>query len=186
MAENDLAGMNEKKRGRGQNIYVDQDMAFLCPLDRMKWLENELFGSWVAPDRTILCNFEQNKRNCFEGLRFYEHNQNGQGARIPVMDIKDNGKELVLEVEIPGLSKDDIEVEVTQGSISIHGEKKKGGQEEKGGHNMEGKDLVWSSKMRLNEPILPESSFASFNNGILRITLVKKDPFQRAHKLEIR
>src|SRR6267142_5712596 len=46
------------------------------------------------------------------------------GAWVPLVDIYEEGDRIILRAEIPGASKDDIDVKVENGTITIRGEKK--------------------------------------------------------------
>src|SRR2546425_5977277 len=46
------------------------------------------------------------------------------GTWVPLVDIYEEGDTIVLRAEIPGASKDDIDVKLENGTITIRGEKK--------------------------------------------------------------
>jgi len=46
------------------------------------------------------------------------------GTWVPLVDIYEEGDRIILRAEIPGASKDDIDVKVENGTITIRGEKK--------------------------------------------------------------
>lgn len=52
------------------------------------------------------------------------HGVSGQAARQPVSDIGETTEMLEILIELPGVSEDDIEILVSDDSISVSGEKK--------------------------------------------------------------
>lgn len=90
-------------------------------------------------------------------------------------ELSENDSEYVIRVEMPGLSKEDIKVNVKDGELTIEAEKiRKNKNEEK---------LIYSSifygsikkTIVLPEDIKTEGSDAAFENGVLVVTLPKKD-----------
>ncbi len=46
------------------------------------------------------------------------------GAWFPPVDILEEGDQLVLRAELPGVNKDDIDIRVENGTVTLRGEKK--------------------------------------------------------------
>src|SRR5690606_33993477 len=55
------------------------------------------------------------------------------GAFGPDIDVFQRGNELIIRADLPGMKKDDIQVDVTEDSISIQGERKREYEEERDG-----------------------------------------------------
>ncbi|MFK7827723.1 MAG: Hsp20/alpha crystallin family protein [Oligoflexales bacterium] len=51
---------------------------------------------------------------------------------VPSCDIRETEKAFLMSLDLPGLKKDDIDVEVGRNSITISGERKQAFEEEKG------------------------------------------------------
>ena len=97
--------------------------------------------------------------------------------REPVIDLIDEGDHFVLVAEIPGVSKEDIELYVNRDSVTIRAQKKGGG--ERRGGNYYVKERVFSTYYRtitLPEPVIPEETKATFRNGVLEVILKKERP----------
>lgn len=47
------------------------------------------------------------------------------GLRVPAVDVYEEAEEVVLKAEIPGLSKDDLKIELSDSTLTLSGEKKK-------------------------------------------------------------
>ena len=70
----------------------------------------------------------QNRMNrVFEetfGSPLYRGDQPGVGTWSPAVDIFETGDEIIVKAEVPGLAKDQVRVEVENGVLTLHGERK--------------------------------------------------------------
>ncbi|MGA8753611.1 Hsp20/alpha crystallin family protein, partial [Candidatus Deferrimicrobium sp.] len=70
----------------------------------------------------------QNRMNrVFEetfGSPLYRGEQPGVGTWSPAVDIFETGDEIIVKAEVPGLAKDQVRVEVENGVLTLHGERK--------------------------------------------------------------
>lgn len=103
----------------------------------------------------------------------------------PAVDVSEADGKLVVKAELPGMSKDDVDIALTDNVLTIRGEKK---QEEK---REEGEMHVWErsygSFMRsftLPCRVSEDQVTAEFKDGVLTVTLPKvEEPAGR--KIEI-
>jgi len=94
----------------------------------------------------------------------------------PSVDIYEEGGEVVLKAEIPGMKKEDIHVDITDKTMTISGEKKK---EEK----IERKDYVhlersYGSFVRtfhLPAEVVTDKAKATFKDGVLEVRVPKTE-----------
>ena len=90
-------------------------------------------------------------------------------------DIRDLGKEYVIDAEMPGLTKDDIKLGMDGDILTIEAEKKEETAETRGNYiRRERKYGTFTRSFRF-EDIQKDKIGAKFENGILRITLPKLD-----------
>jgi HSP20 family protein len=114
----------------------------------------------------------------------WEEPWRGLGIREPAVDLYEEDDELVVKAELPGMTKNDIDVNVTGKVLTLRGEKKK--EEEKKEKDYYQSELVYGAFVRhLNLPteINPEKAQATFKNGVLEIRLPKSE---EAKKKQIR
>jgi HSP20 family protein len=98
-------------------------------------------------------------------------------GNMPLMDVYiENDKQLVAEIHAPGFDKDDIEISVNEGVLEIRGEKHIQ-EEDKSKKNYMVKESSTSfySRMALPKHADGDKVEASFENGILRVTIPFKD-----------
>ena len=96
--------------------------------------------------------------------------------RVPSVNVTENEKEFKLEMAAPGLERKDFKVEVENGVLSISSTKEQEKKEEK--KNYARREYSYSSFSRsftLPDNCHPEQINAKYENGILNITLPKKD-----------
>lgn len=93
----------------------------------------------------------------------------------PKVEIKENGKELIVKAELPGLTKDDISVELKDSILTLSGERKSEKSEEKNGKVLRS-EISYGSFQRsfhISTEIDSDNIEANFEDGILRISLPK-------------
>ncbi|CAK8722616.1 HSP20 family protein [Candidatus Electrothrix laxa] len=98
------------------------------------------------------------------------------GMLRPVTDFAANDKEYTITVEVPGAKKDDIKIEVANNVMTIRGEKKQKKEEEK--KDFYRQERFYGSFQRvlsLPEDADQEDIKATFNQGVLTVTMPKKD-----------
>lgn len=93
-------------------------------------------------------------------------------------DIRDLGKEYVIEAEMPGITKEDIKLDIRDDILTISAEKKAETNEENGSYiRRERRFGSYSRSFRI-EDIRQDGINAKFENGVLRITLPKHEPME--------
>ena len=94
----------------------------------------------------------------------------------PTLDISESDDGYSIDVEIPGVKKDDIKVEVHDGNLTIRGEKKQEEKEEKGDyHRVERRYGSFQRILNLPPDADSESVVAKIEDGVLKITMKKSE-----------
>jgi HSP20 family protein len=112
----------------------------------------------------------------------------GETNWIPSIDVAEKDGSLVIRADLPGLTKDDVSIEVTEEAITLKGERKKELEEEKEGlYRLERAYGSFCRAVPLPEGVKPEDVKATFRNGVLEVTAplppAKKEP--KARRVEI-
>jgi HSP20 family protein len=105
--------------------------------------------------------------------------EEGTISRTPLVDMVDRGDRYNLRLEVPGIDKDNIQLNATEDAIEISGEQSEEESNEDKGHNYIYNERSYKSFYRsipIPEEILPSKITAKMNNGILQIEIPKKDP----------
>lgn len=104
----------------------------------------------------------------------------------PSIDISETEQEYVIDVEIPGMDKKDIDLNVENNTLTISGERKFEKKEDnKQYHRVESHYGSFSRSFTLPENVDTETVHASYKNGILTIT-VKKSEKSMKKQIEIK
>ena len=107
------------------------------------------------------------------------------GAWAPNVDIFEDKEHLVLEAELPGMSRDDFEISVENNVITLRGERKF--EKKTDGDNYHRVERAYGSFTRsftLPQTVTAEGATADFENGVLRVSLPKREE-TKARKIEI-
>ena len=93
---------------------------------------------------------------------------------MPKVDVIDRDAEVVVRAEVPGFEREDLEVSVTDHSVTIKGEHRQEHKAEEGEYfRSEISTGSFSRTVPLPSDIDTEGGEASFKNGILELVLPK-------------
>lgn len=90
-------------------------------------------------------------------------------------DIKETETSYIVEAELPGYSKEDIKVELSDGILTISAETNKESEETKDNFVRKERYMGKVSRCYSFDDVDEDSVKAKYNNGILSIELVKVD-----------
>ena len=110
------------------------------------------------------------------------------GAWLPPVDIYQNGEhELVLKAEIPDMTREDIDVTVDKGTLTIKGEKKFAGEvKEEQFHRIERRYGTFSRSFSLPPTVDPGRVAAEYRNGVLTVKLpLREEARPRTIKVDV-
>ncbi|HEX9080548.1 MAG TPA: Hsp20/alpha crystallin family protein [Desulfuromonadaceae bacterium] len=96
----------------------------------------------------------------------------GKGGMSPAVDVFEEGGNIVVKADLPGLTKNDIEVKVVENVLEITGEKK---TEEKVDRNdylrLERSYGKFTRTLRLPEGLDTDHVTAGFADGVLKVKI---------------
>ncbi len=96
--------------------------------------------------------------------------------RVPLVDVFEDKDEIVVKAEIPGMDKDNIEVNLTDHTLTIKGEKKK--EDEIKEENYYRAERSYGSFIRTVElpaEVHTDKVKANFKNGVLEVRMPKTE-----------
>jgi HSP20 family protein len=110
----------------------------------------------------------------------YGRNDEGlmtSGEWVPPVDIYQNGDhELVLKAELPDMVREDIDITVDNGTLTIRGEKKLSSEvKEEQFHRIERRYGVFSRSFALPQTVDTTKVAAEYKNGVLSVRLPLRD-----------
>ena len=113
---------------------------------------------------------------------------NTSGAWVPPVDIYQNGdNELVLKAELPAMSREDIDITVDNGTLTIKGDKRfPDGAKEDQFHRIERRYGAFSRSFSLPQTVDPNKVSAEYKNGVLTVRLpVREEAKPRSIKVDV-
>jgi HSP20 family protein len=110
-----------------------------------------------------------------------------QADWVPPIEVFERDNQLVVRAEIPGLSKDDVKVEVRDDMLTLSGERREEHEETKDGYRVSERHYGrFFRNIPLPEGVKPEDVRATFQNGVLEITMPMPRQEQRGRRIEVR
>ena len=105
----------------------------------------------------------------------------------PSVDIFEEGNEVIIKAELPGMNKDDIDVNISDDVITISGEKKSEERVEKKDYfRIERSHGSFSRSMTLPSEIQTDKVKAVFKDGVLEVRIPKSESaIQKVKKVKI-
>lgn len=94
----------------------------------------------------------------------------------PAVDIEETDEAVVLSADLPGVDEKDIEITVHQGVLVLAGKREDNREEET--ENSLYRERRYGSffrRFRLGNKVDPDAIVAAFKNGVLTVTLPKKE-----------
>ena len=110
------------------------------------------------------------------------------GTWVPPVDIyQDGNHELVLKAELPDMSREDIDITVDNGSLTIRGEKKFANEvKEEQYHRVERRDGTFSRSFSIPPTVDAAKVAAEYKNGVLTIRLpLREEAKPRQIKIDV-
>ena len=105
----------------------------------------------------------------------------------PRIEAMQKGDQFVIRAELPGLKKEDVQIDLGENALTIRGERREEHQEERQGYfHSEREYGQFHRTVPLPEGVIAETAQASFRNGVLEITM-QAPPAEasRGRRLEI-
>lgn len=100
----------------------------------------------------------------------------GKGMWTPAVDIFETEDAVVVKAEIPGVERDQIAVEIKDGILTLHGERKFEKEvKEENYHRIERAYGTFHRSFSLPSSVEQDKISAKFNEGVLEVTLPKKE-----------
>lgn len=116
-------------------------------------------------------------------------NFSAEGSTLPSVNVKETNADFQIEMAAPGLNKEDLKIEVDKGVLSISSEKKEEKEEKDKKGNYTRREFNYQSFSRsfgLPESAAQDKIEANYNDGILHITIKKKEPKKAEEKKKIK
>ena len=130
----------------------------------------------------------QNRVNRTFDDRFFRSEENLASAAVPPVDIYETAEALVLEADVPGLEINDLDIRVENNTLQFRGERCQAPEvKEEDLHRVERTYGAFASTFTLPNTVSADKIAASYENGVLRISMPKREETKpKQIKVEVR
>jgi HSP20 family protein len=109
-----------------------------------------------------------------------------RGAWMPNVDIYENKDQIVLEAELPGMNREDFDLSIENNIITLRGERRFEKKDESDNyHRVERAYGTFTRSFTLPQTVSAEGANAEYKNGVLRVTLPKREEV-KARRIEVK
>lgn len=139
-------------------------------------------------ERWELDHFRSEMDNLFD--RFFDlapfSRLRGAGDWMPVVDVTETGKEVVVQAELPGMEAKDIDISLNGKVLTLKGERKQVKEDkDKNYHRIERRYGSFSRSIELPADVEADKVEAKYKDGVLKISLTKTKE-QSVKKVEVK
>jgi len=109
--------------------------------------------------------------------RFFEEFAGRRGSSwMPAVDVRENQREISLDLELPGIKPEDVEVNVENGVLTVSGEKRADRKEDEEGryHLVERSYGSFMRSFTLPQGVDEQQISADFDEGVLHVRIPKE------------
>lgn len=171
MEENDMIRRRREDELAPRDYWAPYDWSPLSMLDEMDKMFDDL-------------------RSGFENYLIVPGSFNAQAIKSPAVDLIDDGSAFRLNAEMPGIKKENVNLEVTENELEISAEMKeeKKEEDEKSGFiRHERRYSKFYRKVPMPQPIDSEKVEAELKDGVLTVKLPKiSQPERKTKKVGVR
>lgn len=112
--------------------------------------------------------------------RFFDarpaNGSSGSRRWIPAMDLAETEDHLVLRADLPGMDRDQVNIEIKDGVLTISGERNAETERTgEGFHRVERSFGRFSRSLNLPDGVEPDKVAAGFENGVLEVKIPKPE-----------
>ncbi|MFP3870600.1 MAG: Hsp20/alpha crystallin family protein [Syntrophobacteria bacterium] len=105
---------------------------------------------------------------------------------VPSFDVSETDSEIIVKVELPGMDVKDIDITLTDGVLTIQGEKKREDEDKKENyHRIERTSGSFCRRISLPVELKNEAIDATYKDGVLTVSLPKAEE-QKPRKIDVK
>jgi HSP20 family protein len=135
------------------------------------------------PERE-LDSLQSDLNRLFDGF-FGSRAGNGGRRWTPAMDLVEGDDSLVLRADLPGMTEDDLDIEIKDGVLTVSGERKAEREDKgEGYYRAERAFGSFSRSLTLPEGVDADQVSASFDKGVLEVK-IPKPAESKPHRVQI-
>lgn len=120
------------------------------------------------------------------GLPLVQGQATAAATVVPALDVKEDDEKVVVSAELPGISREDIQISVDRDILEIRGQKQE--EQKRDGENffmVERSYGSFSRRIALPSEVDTERAEAHMESGVLTLTLPKTESSQHRKTIQI-
>ena len=138
-------------------------------------------SSWTEFDRSVE-NFRRDMEKAFSSFPTISMPKMSHAS----CDVIDEGNQFRVKMDVPGIKKSEVKLNVSDNSIEVSAEHKEESEEKKKNYlRKERSGVSYYRSLPLSEKVLSDKVTAKLADGILEITLPKSKPTETQKKKSI-
>ena len=171
-AQENIEVKKAQDKGKAQEIQKSGTETYLNPFDEIERAFDDYLGrSWLRPSRFEWPSWAGRTR-AFD-------------LKTPRIDVLDQDEKIIVKAEIPGIKKDNLEVTLSNNTLTIHGKTEEKTEQKKGEYiHREISSGEVSRTVVLPADVDESRAKATFKDGVLELILPKIEKSTR-HKINI-
>lgn len=153
----------------------------------MKPMRRERSGESLAP-KSFFTDFFSDVDRFFENDLLRMPAQIGRQfmRNMPATNIRESEKEYMIEVAAPGMAKDDFNIDIDEGMLTISSQKEENTtQEEENFTRREYNYNSFSRSFRLPESVNADDIKARYEEGVLKISVPKREEASASNRKRV-
>lgn len=124
----------------------------------------------------MLSSLQKDINRLFESTWPWHRDDVEEGVMAPALDVSEDKENVYVTADLPGVEEKDIKLNLQDGILTLSGEKREDKEtKEKNFHRIERSYGSFSRSLPLPCQVIAEKAVAKFKNGVLNVTLPKKE-----------
>ncbi|MCI4371061.1 MAG: Hsp20/alpha crystallin family protein [Thermoplasmata archaeon] len=142
--------------------------------------------SWFDEVDRWFDSFRQTVEDRFWGGLLAPWEAAGQAVREPLVDVIDKGSEFVVRAELPGVSKENVDLTVTADGIEIRAQTDRSREEREKHYTYQERTYRTLRRyLRVPEEVKADLATATLKDGILEVRVPKKKPTPESKPVKV-
>jgi HSP20 family protein len=135
---------------------------------------------WDPFERSI--SIPQTINDLFDGNLLWGWPNDRNGVRSLALDMRETDEALVVEASLPGIKPEDVDISISGNALTIKGESKQEKEEEQEKyHYRERRYGIYQRTITLPVEVDADGADATFQDGVLKLTLPKMEETKAKH-----
>jgi HSP20 family protein len=124
----------------------------------------------------MLSSLQKDINRLFESVWPWQSGEAEEGMGAPALDVSEDKENVYVSADLPGVEEKDVKLNLQDNILTLSGEKREEKEtKEKNFHRIERSYGSFSRSITLPCQVAAEKATAKFKNGVLNVTLPKKE-----------